>query len=404
MKPNLSSPRTTPREILKRANALYARQVNWRRHLHQWPEISNDEYQTTRFLKTELKKLGLRLLKLDTPTGVMAQLDGASRGPIVAIRSDIDALPITEQTGLPFRSRNVGVMHACGHDMHMTAVLGTAAILSGMKKQLKGSVRFIFQPAEEMPPGGAEPMIQNGALKNVSMIFGLHVDPDIPVGTISLRDGPAMASVFDFDIIIHGRGGHAARPHQAVDALAAAAEVIESVQKIVSRETDPFKPLVIAFGKITGGSARNIVPDEVRLEGTVRSLSIAEFKRIPALLKRTIEGICRAHGATSELKPIASYPILKNDPRVNRVFSSNFESLFGKKRILVTEPVLGAEDFACYLEKVPGAMFRLGTRNTKLKADQPWHSSRFMVDEKALTFGTALLVASAVDVLRNGAA
>jgi amidohydrolase len=390
------------RDILARVEALYPQQVAWRRHLHQWPELSNEEIKTTAYLKSELRRLGVGIRKLDYPTGVLAQLTFASPGPTVAIRSDIDALPVTEQTGLAFRSRKSGLMHACGHDMHMATVLGAAAVLAGMKKQLRGSVRFIFQPAEETPPGGAEPMIQHGALKDVAMIFGLHVDPEIPVGTIGLRDGPAMASVLDFDVVIRGRGGHAAMPHRAVDALAAAAEVIESVQKIVSRETDPMQAVVIAFGKIAGGSARNVVPEEVRLEGTARTLSTAEFKHIPSRLKRTIQAVGKAHGAGCEIILIASYPVLKNDPRINRIISTSFASLFDTKRILVSEPVLGAEDFACYLEKVPGAMFRLGVGNKKLKADQPWHSSRFMVDERALTVGTALLVASVVNVLKNG--
>ncbi|HVP06701.1 MAG TPA: amidohydrolase [Candidatus Acidoferrum sp.] len=385
-------------EILRRTKSLYPTLVKWRRHFHSLPELSDVEFQTTAFLKAQIKKQGLRILPIDLPTGLLVELSGKVKGPTVAIRSDIDALPVTELNAIPFRSKNVGIMHACGHDMHMATVLGAATVLAQLKSHVRGKIRFLFQPAEEMPPGGARPMIENGALRGVSHILGLHVDPDIPVGTIGLRDGATMASVFDFDLIVQGRSGHAAKPHLAVDAITVAAEIIESLQKIVSRETDPVDPVVITFGKISGGRARNVIVDEVHLEGTARTLSAATQKKLPALIRRTVDGICRAHDAGFRLLPIATYPVLKNDPKVNKVLARNFEALFGKGRINVTEPVLGSEDFACYLEKVPGAMFRLGVRNPKIKADQPWHSSRFMADENALIVGVALLAAAALEV------
>ncbi len=389
--------KTLSAEILRRTNALYPTLLKWRRHLHSRPELSDAEFQTTAFLKAQIKKLGLRILPIDLPTGLMVELSGKSKGPTIAIRSDIDALPVAEQNSIPFRSKNNGVMHACGHDMHMATVLGAATVLTQLKSHVKGKVRFIFQPAEEMPPGGAKPMIENRALRGVSRIFGLHVDPDIPVGTIGLRDGTTMAAVYDFDLIVQGRGGHAAKPHLAVDAITVAAEIIESLQKIVSRETNPIDPVVITFGKISGGRARNVIVDEVHLEGTARTLSAATQKKIPALIRRTVDGICRAHGAGFKLLPVAYYPVLKNDSNANRQLARNFELLFGRGKMSVTEPVLGSEDFACYLQKVPGAMFRLGIRNSRIKADQPWHSSRFMADENALIVGVALLTAAALD-------
>jgi amidohydrolase len=268
-----------------------------------------------------------------------------------------------------------------------------------MRPSIKGQVRFIFQPAEEKPPGGARPMIENGALKKVAAIFGLHVDPNLPVGTIGLRDGPTMAAVYDFHITIHGRGGHAARPQLAVDAITTAAEVIESVQKVVSRETDPISPVVITFGRIEGGTARNIIADRVWLAGTARTLSAHSFKKVPALIRRTVKGVCHARGATFELSEIADYPILVNDPQINRLFAENHEALVGKKKIAQIEPTMGGEDFACYLQKVPGATFRLGARNKKIGADKSWHSPEFIVDEAAMLYGTALLAASAIDYL-----
>jgi len=384
-------------DILGHARRIHKAQIKWRRHLHQYPEISNEEYETTAWLKKIVKDLGLKLLPLNMETGILAEIKGARPGPTVAIRADIDALPVSEQTGLPFASRNKGRMHACGHDVHSAIVLGTAAILMKMREHLTGNVRFLFQPAEEMPPGGARPMIANGALKNVATIFGIHVDPHLAVGKIGLRDGPAMASVYDFDLIIKGRGGHAARPQTTIDAITTAAEVVSSIQKIVSRETDPVTPVAITFGKIEGGAARNVVADRVTLAGTARTFSKAARKKVPALIKRTVGGICRAHGAGFEIIEAASYPVLVNHAGTNWMFARNQELLFGKNRVVEAETVLGGEDFACYLLEVPGAWMRLGVMNKKIGADQPWHSPRFIIDEEAMYYGTALLAAATLD-------
>jgi len=387
-------------DIHQAATRIWKTQVGWRRHLHQHPELSFQEHQTTAYLKKQLKELGLKVRKLDMPTGVLAELTGRRPGPTVAIRSDIDALPIVERTGLPFRSKNEGCMHACGHDMHMASVLGAAAVLAKVKETFDGTVRFIFQPAEELPPGGARPMIDNGALDRVGMIFGLHVDPDLPTGKVSVRDGVTMASVYDFKLTIYGKSGHAARPHTAVDAIVTAAEVVESLQKISSREVDPVEPVVVTFGKIAGGSASNVIADEVRLDGTARTLSEKMFKKIPAMIRRTVAGVCKARGAKFEITPVSDYPVLKNHTRANSVLTKTYGDLFGRNKVELTPPVLGGEDFACYLEQVPGAMFRLGIKNRKIKADKPWHSPEFIADEAALPYGTALLAAAARSVLQ----
>ena len=315
------------REILTRVKKNHKRQVAWRRHLHLFPEISNREFKTTEYLRKEVKKLGFKEIPIKLKTGLLAELSGKKSGATVAIRTDIDALPVTEQTGLAFKSKNEGRMHACGHDMHMATILGTGAVLAGLRDRWPGRVRLLFQPAEEMPPGGAAPMIKNGALKGVDMILGLHVDPDIPVGRITVRDGITMASVYDFDIIITSKGGHAARPHQGVDAVATAAEVIESLQKVVSREIDPISPVALSFGTIRGGVARNTIADRVHIQGTVRTLSQKDFRKVPALIKKTVKGICRARGAAFEIIPIASYPPLKNHPLVNRLLKKNTTGL-----------------------------------------------------------------------------
>jgi len=387
--------------IRNRAKFWQKKQVGWRRHLHQYPETANEEIRTTAFLRERITELGLKILPIKMETGLLVELKGGKPGPVVGIRSDIDALPIFEKTGLPFKSKIDGRMHACGHDMHMATVLGTAAILYDLKQEISGTVRFIFQPAEEQPPGGARPMIENGALKNMSVLFGLHVDPRVPVGKVGLRDGVTMASVRDFDLIIEGTGGHAARPHAAVDAIATSAEVIDSIQKIISREIDPIAPAVITFGMIEGGTARNVIADRVRLVGTARTLSPEIYRRMPSLIKKVTAGVCKARGAKFTMNLIADYPVLANDPAVNAVFKRTSEALFGKGKTCLTDPVLGGEDFACYLQKVPGAMFRLGTRNKKIGADKPWHSPKFIVDESALPIGSALLAASVINYL-NG--
>lgn len=388
-------------QILAAAASGYKHQVTWRRHLHQNPEIAFQEHDTTAFIKDACKELGLTERKLKMKTGALAELKGKAKSPIVAIRTDIDALPVTEQTDLSFASRRPGFMHACGHDIHMATVLGAARILTQFSDRLPGTVRFLFQPAEEHPPGGARPMIAEGALDNVSAILGLHVDPHVPVGKIGLRDGVTMASVTDFDLIIQGRGGHAARPQDAVDAIVVASELIGALQTVVSRHSDPINSVAITFGRMEGGTARNVIADEVRLTGTARTLSAADSKRVPKLIKRVADNICRAHGAKAHMNLIASYPVLSNSAKVNTAFRRSFENLYGKGKIVLTDQVLGGEDFACYQEIVPGAMFRLGIRNSKIGADKPWHSPKFIADEDALQIGAALLAATAIDMLSS---
>ena len=386
------------RELLSTVTALarkgFPDQVKWRRHLHQYPELSDQEFETTAFLKRELQRLGLKIRPLRMPTGIVAELKGSRPRPIVAVRSDIDALPVTERTGLPFVSKIPGRMHACGHDVHMATALGTAAILSHLRDELSGTVRFLFQPAEETPPGGALQMIKHGALTGVDAIFGLHVDPHLPVGMVGLCDGPMMASVCDFDITVHGRGGHAARPHLAVDAIVVASAVVDALQKIVSRCTDPQVPVVLTVGRISGGTARNVIADRVELTCTVRTLAPDLARKLPTLIRRTVSGVCRAYSAKGETKIVASYPMLVNDNSINDLYRDVFGAMFGPRKVRSAERSLGGEDFARYLEIVPGAMCRLGVRNPRIGATEPWHSSKFVADENAMSCGAALLAGS----------
>jgi len=391
-------------DIIKRAKALHPQQIKWRRHFHQNPEISNQEYDTTAFINNLLKKEKIPIIKLkNMATGTAAFLKGKDKsGKTLAIRTDIDALPIVEQNQIPFKSKRDGVMHACGHDVHMSIVLGAAVLLNRMKEDLNGNIKFLFQPAEELPPGGAEAMIRAGIMKNpkVDMVFGLHVDPGLPVGKFSLHDGPTMASVTDFDITIEGRGGHAASPHRAVDAIAVAAELIDSMQKIVSREIDPMGTAVITFGTIEGGTARNVIADRVKIRATARTLSPSTLKQLPRLIKRTVNGICKSRGARANLAFVANYPVLSNHPIANRLLKESMSELFNKNDVKETPPAMGGEDFAYFLQEAPGAMFRLGIKNSRIGADKSWHSPLFMVDEEAIFFGTAALVNAALRYLK----
>lgn len=388
-------------KIIKATKKWRRKQVAWRRHFHQHPELAFAEHKTTAYLRKTVSSLGLKILPLKMETGLLVELRGKRPGRTVALRSDIDALPITERTGLRFASKVDGCMHACGHDMHMASVLGAAAVLSEMRDDLPGTVRFIFQPAEEKPPGGAAPMIENGAINGVSMIFGLHVDPTEPTGKIGLRDGVTMAAVTDFDLIVHGRGGHGARPHETVDAIVVASEIVQSLQTIVSRKIDPIAPIAVTIGRIEGGVARNVITDRVTMNGTARALSEEAARELPKLVKRIAQSIGRAHGARVEVNFTPGYPVLKNHPKANRILSAGYSALFGKGKVVTTPPVLGGEDFARYLQLVPGAMFRLGCRNKKIGADKPWHSPEFIVDEDSLIFGTALLCAAVMDSLTS---
>ena len=306
-----------------------------RRRFHQKPEIANQEFETTALLKKELSRLGLKIHDSGQPTGLWADLETGRDGPTVAVRTDIDALPVTEKTGLPFASKINGKMHACGHDVHMAVLIGTARLLAHHKKALIGRVRFICQPAEERPPGGAQPLIAAGVLKNpkVDAILALHVDPSIPTGHIGVRDGVGMASAYDFDLIVNGRSSHAAFPHKSVDAITVAAEVISGLQQVVSRMINPVQPAVVTLGIIKGGTARNVIAETVEIEGTARSLDPHLSKKLPRLIEKTAVASEKRSAPKSQFSqsritrrwfPIPkSMPIL---PTLIRLFTPNGKS------------------------------------------------------------------------------
>jgi amidohydrolase len=386
------------------SNSIFPQLVRLRRDLHQHPELSFREFRTSERVTKQLKDLRISVKTGVAKTGVVGLLTGKKRGKTVALRADMDALPITEQTNLPYKSKNNGLMHACGHDAHMACVIGAAMILSELKDELSGSVKFIFQPSEESPPGGAKPMIQAGVLRNpkVDGIFGLHCDSAIPVGRIGVMEGTSMAQEDSFDLTITGISGHGARPHDGVDAIVVAAQVIQALQTIASRKIDPVQPVVVSVGKIQGGTKRNIICDRVVLEGTARSLNQEVARRIPRLLKEITAGITESAGASFKLKYTPDYPVLINDPRATDLARATIARMFGKRAIFeITKPLMGAEDFAYFLKKVPGTFLRLGIRNPKKNAVYPWHHPQFTVDEDAMKVGASTLAGLALDFLNR---
>jgi amidohydrolase len=369
--------------------------IKLRRALHRRPELAFKEKETAKLIADELRRIGCRVKTGVGRTGVVGTLTGASsKGRVVAVRSDMDALPIQEKTGLPFASKQPGVMHACGHDAHMAIVVAVAETMAALKDQWNGTLKLIFQPAEEVPPGGAIEMIGDGVLEkpDVEMIFGLHVDPWIPVGKIGLKDGPMMAQVDDFDMIITGKSGHGARPHLGCDAVYIASQVVGALQSVVSRTTDPLQPAVLSIGRISGGVARNVIADEVRLEGTVRTLETKESARIQNRIATVARGTAKALGGDAHVDYRRGYPVLVNDPVVNAEFRTAAEAAFGPKAVVDLErPMMGGEDFAHFLTRIPGAMMRLGAGNAKVGAIHSWHHPQFTIDEASLEVGCRII-------------
>ncbi|MFQ6031738.1 MAG: M20 family metallopeptidase [Candidatus Zixiibacteriota bacterium] len=386
------------------SNQIFPSLVKLRRELHRYPELAFNEYKTSEKIAKELKKLGIDSKRGVAKTGVIGVLNKGRKGKTVALRADMDALPVLEQTNFPYKSKNKGTMHACGHDVHMACVIGAAKILTGFKEELPGKVKFIFQPSEEVTPGGAKPMIEARVLRNpdVSGIFALHCDSVVPVGKIGLREGPTMAQAEDFDITIIGKGGHGARPQDGVDAIVVASQVVQALQTIPSRRISPLDPVVISIGTIEGGYARNIICDRVILKGTARTLNKESAKKIPGFLKEIISGTTKSAGASFELNYYGGYPILINHPKATDLARRSISKLFGKRAIVEIErPVMGGEDFAYYLQKVTGSFLRLGIRNPKKNAVYPWHHPKFTVDEDAIKIGSAVLAGIAFDFLSS---
>jgi len=379
-------------DLRKDVEDLSGRLIAWRRELHRHPEVALKEEWTSAYLREHFKKLGLPVKKM-AGTGLRAVLKGRTGGKTVALRTDIDALPLREEGDKAYRSLNPGAAHACAHDGHMAVMMGVAELLAKRKGAFRGTVVFLCQPAEEHPPGGARRMIEEGALKGVEAIFGLHLWQGMPTGTLGIVKGPMMAQSDNIWITVKGRGGHGALPQTAVDPVLAAAQLVVSLQSVVSRNVDPLKPAVLSFGAVHGGTANNIIPGEVKLAGTVRTLD----PKVQALMKKRIDGTCAAFGASADLVYEDGYPALVNDPASVDLVLDVAKRALGEENILAIDPVMGGEDFARYLQEVPGAFLFFGAGDgTKY----PHHHPAFDFDEKALPPAAFLMTALALEYLK----
>ncbi len=382
-------------DLSSEAAALAARITGWRRDFHRRPEIAFREFETSAVLKKFFEGLGCSVRTL-AGTGVRADLQGRPGGRTVALRADMDALPLTEEGGKPYGSENPGACHACGHDGHMAALMGAAELLARRRDQWSGRVVFLGQPAEELPPGGAKPMIDQGALDGVDAVFGLHLWQSLPTGTIAMVKGPMMAQSDNFRIAVRGRGGHASMPQAVVDPILAAAHLVTALQSIVSRNVDPLKPAVVSFGTIHGGTVYNIIPGEVLLSGTVRTFDPGLQKMIERRLRDVAAETAKAFGASADVEYEIGYPPLINDPASVDFVTGVVRRTLGADRLLAIDPVMGGEDFAYYLQNRPGAFFFFGAGDG---TSAPHHHPAFDIDERALPEAALLLAAIALDYL-----
>jgi amidohydrolase len=389
----------TKTEIKQLVDEIKEEVIAWRRHLHANPELSFHEEKTAQFVYETLQSFGNLQLSRPTKTSVMARLIGDKPGKVVAIRADMDALPIQEENTFDFASKNPGVMHACGHDGHTAMLLGTAKILSQLRHQIKGEVRFLFQHAEELHPGGAEEMVQAGVMDGVDVVIGTHLWSPLETGKIGIVYGPMMASPDRFFIRIHGKGGHAALPHQTIDSIAIGAQVVTNLQHIVSRNTDPLEPLVVSVTQFIGGTTHNVIPGSVEIQGTVRSFDATLRQNVPKLMERIVKGITEAHGATYEFEYEYGYRPVINDEKVTRVIEETVREVFGEEAIDHLKPNMGGEDFSAFQQKAPGSFFYVGAGNKEKGIVYPHHHPRFTIDEDALEIGVRLFVHAALKLL-----
>jgi amidohydrolase len=382
-------------QIKDLAATLAPRLIEIRRHIHSHPELSGQEYQTAAYVAGVLSSCGLHVREGVGKTGVVGELVGQNRDlRILGIRTDMDALPIVERTGLEYASRNEGIMHACGHDIHTTVGLGTAMILSQLGFQLPGTVRFLFQPAEETAQGAGW-MVADGVMDNVSAILSLHVFPSIPAGAIGIRHGALTAAADDIEITIIGESGHGARPHEAIDAIWIASQVITTLQQAISRTQNPLRPVVLTIGQIQGGRAPNVIADQVQLLGTVRCLHPETRAMLPSWIEQIIANVCQSYGAQYVINYKRGVPSVQNDPFLTQLVEKAGVEAWGLSCVqTLPEPSLGAEDFSMYLEHAPGMMFRLGIGH-KDKRNYPLHHPLFEADESAIVTGVVTLAYAA---------
>ena len=391
------------KEIKKHINEI----IKIRRFLHMNPELSNREYETSKLITSKLMSLGIEVKSGIAGTGVSGLLEGDQEGFTIGLRADMDALPIHEKTHLPYTSLNPGVMHACGHDIHMSIALGTAIVLSNLKDKIKGNIKFIFQPAEEGPPkgeeGGAALMVKEGVLKEppVMAIFGQHVWPSIDVGQTLFSSGPILASSDTVEIIIKGKSSHGARPYEGIDAITLAAHTIVSIQSFMDRMIDPSDPAVVSIGKIRGGMRSNIIADSVTLEGTVRTLTRTNRTKIETMLENIVQGITHPFGANYTFNYRKGAPPVYNHPGLGDIMLPVLQEAVGKDNVLPLQPQMVSEDFSIFSQKIPGFYFFLGVKPPGQKTMPPLHSPLFNPDERSIALGIKIACYLLLDCLAS---
>ncbi|KIX12184.1 M20 metallopeptidase family protein [Dethiosulfatarculus sandiegensis] len=368
-----------------------------REELHKIPEVAFTEEKTAAYVADCLKEMGLLVREKVAKTGVVGLVEGEIPGKTVMIRADMDALPVKEETGLSFASTHEGVMHACGHDCHMAMALGAARVLTGMREKIKGQVKFVFQPAEEFP-GGAKPMMEEGVLKDppVDYALGCHVWPGALSGTVSVAPGPVMAAMDRFDIKVIGKGGHGALPHTCIDPVDTASQVISALQRITSRHMSPLSPTVVTIGQIKGGTAFNVIADQVEMAGTTRTFDRDIWKSWPERLEKVVKGVCESMGASYGFDFSPGYPPTINDAAITELVGKCAAQVVGQDQVLEFEPTMGGEDMSYFLEKVPGCFFFLGAGYPGVA---PLHNAGFAPRPEILPLGTELFVRAALDLL-----
>ncbi|MNR85343.1 putative hydrolase YxeP [compost metagenome] len=398
----------TPVRLRERVADLTAELVACRRDFHRWPELSFREVHTAARIASELHTMGLEVQTGVAKTGVVGLLRGGrsagnrSGGKTLLVRADIDALPLDEQNDVSYRSRNPGVMHACGHDAHMAMLLTAIRVLAERRESLPGNLKFVFQPAEE-GPGGADLMIEEGVLENprVDAAIGFHIWNELPVGVVGVRPGPLMASSDEFEIVIEGQGTHAADPHLGVDAVVVAAHVLTALQTIVSRSVSPLESAVLSVGKIVSGSAHNVIAQTAHMSGTVRTFNEELRATMPRRIEQLIQGVAMAFGATARLEYRYQYPVLSNAPEMAALVRTAAERALGAERVVTADATMGAEDMAYFLREVPGCYFLIGSANSEKGLDKPHHHPQFDIDEDALPVGVQAIVQAVLDYLAD---
>lgn len=387
-------------EIKQRASLYFDEIKNIRRHIHQNPELSFEEYNTSEFIQDKLTEWGIDFTSDWVKTGIVAEIKGKlPNSKTIALRADIDALPINEENDLPFKSMNEGVMHACGHDIHTASLLGVIRILSGMKDEFEGTIKFIFQPGEEQLPGGAKLMIEEGVLLDVSQIFGQHIFPDLEVGKVGFKKGMYMASTDEVYIKVKGKGGHAALPHQLVDPVVISANIIVGLQQIVSRKSSPYIPTVLSFGDIHGYGATNVIPDEVNIKGTLRTFNEEWRKEAHEQIVAISKGVAKSLGGDCEVEIKHGYPFLINDHKLTELGTQAAIEYLGQENVIELDQRMTAEDFAYYSQEIPGCFYRLGTANTSMNIGGNLHSSTLTSDERSIEVGMGLMSFIAIKAL-----